>query len=93
MMAEAKSCFFFGQPVLPRRAVADGQRDVFVLGAYPSALHVEWTPPSPHRPVRALAVDNEPEPFWNGAPRRTIKNGSAGSAGALQFARHWNRAN
>jgi uracil-DNA glycosylase len=31
-------------------------------------LHVKWTPPptSGVRAVRALAVDNEPEPFWDG---------------------------
>jgi uracil-DNA glycosylase len=40
---------------------------VLVLGAYPSALHVAWTPPAPHRRIQAIAVDNEPEPFWNGA--------------------------
>jgi uracil-DNA glycosylase len=35
------------------------------LGAYPSALHVCWTPPK-GKPVKALAVDNEPTPFWSG---------------------------
>jgi uracil-DNA glycosylase len=38
---------------------------VFVLGAYPSALHVMWRPPE-GKPVKAMAVDNEPVPFWNG---------------------------
>ncbi|WP_345204001.1 hypothetical protein [Fodinibacter luteus] len=39
----------------------------FVLGAYPSALHVEWTPPPPlGRRIAALPVDNEPYPFWDG---------------------------
>ena len=58
----------FGCPVLPCRPVASGHRDVFVLGAYPSALHVRWRPPPgpASRLVNALAVDNEPEPFWNG---------------------------
>jgi hypothetical protein len=60
--------FPFGQPVLPRRASADGPRRSFLLGAYPSALHVRWAPPpGPYRPIRAVPVDNEPEPFWNGA--------------------------
>lgn len=41
---------------------------MFVLGAYPSALHVRWRPPRGEgRMVQALAVDNEPEPFWAGA--------------------------
>jgi hypothetical protein len=36
----------------------------FVLGVYPSALHVQWT----HREARvaALAVAPEPWPFWTG---------------------------
>ena len=38
-----------------------------VLGAYPSALHVEWCPPPPYKRIAALAVDDEPTPFWNGA--------------------------
>jgi hypothetical protein len=42
-------------------------RPLFVLGAYPSALHVAWSPQAPYRPIRAIAVDNEPEPFWNGS--------------------------
>ena len=37
-----------------------------LLGAYPSALHVRWTPPKPFRPVQALAVGDEPTPFWEG---------------------------
>lgn len=58
--------FPFGRPVTPRPASSDGQRTAFILGAYPSALHVHWTPPEPYRSVQALAVDNEPEPFWEG---------------------------
>jgi hypothetical protein len=57
--------FPFGQPLLPRRASADGQRGVFVLGAYPSALHIRWIVPGGEQ-SRVLAVDNEPEPFWTG---------------------------
>jgi hypothetical protein len=48
---------------------ATSRRRLFVLGAYPSALHVQWSPP-PGRPggkIKAIPVDNEPEPFWNGA--------------------------
>lgn len=58
--------FLFGKPVEPVKPRAGGQRRLFVLGAYPSALHVKWQPPGVRRPVRAVAVDNEPEPFWNG---------------------------
>jgi hypothetical protein len=61
--------FPFGAPVRSVARQPAGRRRVFVLGAYPSALHVRWTPParSGLGPVRALAVDNEPEPFWDGA--------------------------
>ena len=61
--------FPFGAPVrelalgMPLRAVS-----TFVLGAYPSAVHVEWTPPRGlGRRVAALPVDNEPYPFWDGS--------------------------
>ncbi len=38
-----------------------------MLGAYPSAVHVIWSPPRPEwGRVQALPVDNEPEPFWDG---------------------------
>ena len=56
----------FGRNLHAVMPSASGPRRVFVLGAYPSALHVHWTPPR-GRPVNALAVDDEPEPFWNGA--------------------------
>jgi hypothetical protein len=58
--------FPFGQPVLPRPPSATSKRGLFVLGAYPSALHVAWTPPAPFRRVAAVAIDNEPTPFWTG---------------------------
>jgi hypothetical protein len=59
--------FPFGAPVkslatgVPAPAVS-----AFVLGAYPSALHVEWRTPDGRR-VAALPVDNEPYPFWDGS--------------------------
>ncbi len=56
----------FGQPVLPRRPAITESRPLFVLGAYPSALHVFWRPPSPYQPIQAIAVDNEPDIFWDG---------------------------
>jgi uracil-DNA glycosylase len=61
---EVEGIFPFGRHVLPRRPSAASPRRVFILGAYPSALHVRWQPPRPYRIVAALAVDNEPEPFW-----------------------------
>lgn len=56
----------FGRRVTPRNPSAGGQRDLFVLGAYPSAVHVRWQPKD-GKVVAALPVDDEPEPFWNGA--------------------------
>lgn len=56
----------FGRPVRRRPPSAHKQRALFVLGAYPSALHVEWRPPAGGKLVRALPIDDEPEPFWNG---------------------------
>lgn len=60
------SIFPFGQPLLPCEPSGNGKTRLFILGAYPSALHVRWTPPKPLRPIQAIAVDNEPEPFWTG---------------------------
>lgn len=65
--------FPFGQPSTerpPRRPA--GPADAFVLGVYPSALHVRWQPPAywagrQARTVSAMAVDVEPVVFWDGA--------------------------
>lgn len=64
--------FPFGAPVASMAVEPKDERPVFVLGAYPSALHVRWTPTkgSGHKAVRALAVDNEPWPFWDGDDER-----------------------
>jgi hypothetical protein len=64
MVEPGGGCTFpFGRPVLRRKPSAKSRRRVFVLGAYPSALHIAWW--SPHRKlVKALAVDNEPAAFW-----------------------------
>jgi hypothetical protein len=60
--------FPFGRPVTPCAPSANSRRTLFVLGAYPSALHIRWRPPRkrPGGRIKAIAVDNEPEPFWNG---------------------------
>ncbi len=62
--------FPFGASVLPRGVDLPRRRyPVVVVGAYPSALHVRWTPPPGYgSPVAALPVDNEPTPFWGGDP-------------------------
>ncbi len=57
--------FLFGQPVLPAKPTADSARRLFVLGAYPSALHVRWSYNGKEL-IKAVAIDNEPEPFWTG---------------------------
>lgn len=60
--------FPFGQPVKPvppRRAPIN---DLFVLGAYPSSLHVSWRADETLR-IQALPIDNEPVSFWTGADR------------------------
>ena len=57
--------FPFGLPIEPRPPLAN-PGGLFVLGAYPSVLHVRWAPPSGNG-INALAVDNEPEPFWDGS--------------------------
>lgn len=62
--------FPFGKPVLPCAPSITGPRPVFTLGAYPSALHIRWQLPvsslKESRGIRAVAVDNEPEVFWDG---------------------------
>lgn len=58
------STFPFGSPLSPRPPSATSARRLFLLGPHPGALHVEWTPPAPFQRIAALAVDNEPEPFW-----------------------------
>src|SRR5450759_2322555 len=58
--------FPFGSPVVRRSPSASAPRRLFVLGAYPSAVHVRWTPPVAGKAVPAIPVDNEPEPFWDG---------------------------
>ena len=61
--------FPFGRPatVRPPRPAVDAPAKVFVLGVYPSALHVRWSRPDGAVHVQSLAVDDEPEVFWDGA--------------------------
>ena len=55
---------------------------MYVLGAYPSALHVQWAPPAVEghslRPVRALAVDNEPSEWGEATSPPAGTNGPSG---------------
>lgn len=62
------STYPFGRPATDRPPhVPRGDADVFVLGVYASALHVRWQRPDGGVMVQALAVDDEPEVFWDGA--------------------------
>ena len=65
-MPDSEFIFPFGAPLKPCPPHAPKSSKLFVLGAYPSALHVRWDPPKPYDRIQALAVDNEPTPFWNG---------------------------
>lgn len=58
--------YLFGKAVGRAAKRQQGHRKVLIVGAYPSALHVEWHPAGFKRAVKAVAVDDEPEPFWNG---------------------------
>jgi hypothetical protein len=64
--SEPRFRFLFGMPVRPAHHSGTGRNRVFILGAYPSALHIRWISPDPGISISAVAVDNEPEPFWNG---------------------------
>jgi len=61
-----------------------------VVGVYPSALHVQWTLPtwthglSGATSVRALAVDDEPTVFWDGADGADRVAAWAQAAGFLE---------
>jgi hypothetical protein len=59
--------FPFGRPIVECSPPISGPRLWYILGAYPSALHIRWTPPRPYAPVQSLAVDNEPEIWWDGS--------------------------
>ena len=61
--------FPFGAPMRECGSEIPGESEVFVLGAYPSALHVHWRPPqgSGVGRIKALSVDNEPCVFWTGS--------------------------
>jgi hypothetical protein len=61
--------FPFGRPIARRRPSAKSKRRVYVLGANPAALHIAWWSPA-RKNIKALPVDNEPTPFWNGDDER-----------------------
>ena len=72
-----QATFPFGKPSTPRPPrIPSGIAELFVLGVYPSALHVRWSPPAWAQArlgvgtIGALAVDDEPTVFWDGADAR-----------------------
>ena len=60
--------FPFGEPLAPVPHTGNGHTRIFILGAYSSALHAMWKyGPGPSDRVQALAIANEPRPFWDGS--------------------------
>lgn len=64
-MVKGQQRFAFGAPVNECGVETPQEVDAFILGAYPSALHVKWKRPDGVS-ITAVAVDNEPSVFWNG---------------------------
>jgi hypothetical protein len=66
------SRFPFGQVSRrrPSRLPLKAEAELLVLAAYPSALHIRWTPPDGVAPIGALAIADEPTLFWDGADAR-----------------------
>jgi hypothetical protein len=58
--------FPFGQKIHAVRQIDRGQKKVFVLGVYASAVHARWLDAEGKLIVNALAVASEPEIFWKG---------------------------
>jgi hypothetical protein len=64
LVGSLEGVFPFGHPsgrCEPRRVSV---ADAVVLGVYPSALHIRWN--GPGQRIAALAVAEEPWPFWTG---------------------------
>jgi hypothetical protein len=57
--------YLFGSPAAPRPPTSRQRCHTFILGAYPSAIYVRWMPPRVP-PIAAVAIADEPEPFWDG---------------------------
>ena len=66
--------FPFGEMLLPQDPKIISQREVLILGAYPSSFHIRWKPPAPFMGIKAIAVDNEPSVFWDGSDEQDIFN-------------------
>lgn len=53
-------------PIGDVRQKSRGQKSVFVLGVYASAVHARWIGPDGKELIRAVGVATEPEIFWTG---------------------------
>jgi hypothetical protein len=58
--------FPFGAPIQPVTWQQAGPKPVLIIGVYPSAVHARWVDGDGRTRIRAVAVANEPEPFWTG---------------------------
>jgi hypothetical protein len=58
--------FPFGAPIQPVTWQQAGPKPVMVIGVYPSAVHARWVDVDGRTRIRAVAMANEPEPFWTG---------------------------
>jgi hypothetical protein len=63
-------CYPFGQPVGPVIWRQPGPKPVLIIGVYPSAVPARWIG-ADGRSIRAVAVADEPEPFWTGHSAET----------------------
>lgn len=67
MSCGVKECLFpFGQKLKRLEQECRTPKDVFVLGAYASAVHARWVGPNGKIISAALAVASEPRIFWDG---------------------------
>jgi hypothetical protein len=58
--------FPFGTPIQAVTWQHPGPKPVMIIGVYPSAVHARWVDVDGRTRIRAVAVANEPEPFWTG---------------------------
>lgn len=72
----------FGRKLKPVQPTPLRTQTVMVIGVYPSAVHARWVSPSGKTLIKAVAVDNEPEPFWDGTGESDFVNSVAKSVPA-----------
>jgi len=83
--------FPFGEPIQAVTWSDGGPKRVVVVGVYPSAVHARWIGVNGKQRIGALAVANEPEPFWTGEDDELIVQSVSGrlpsGVGSLEPAR------